>query len=357
MHLRTAGTLVVLACTCATGCGKESLPTQYGPGELDYAGLHPVNLKGQLLATGDYFGAPAEIAVLGDRLLVVDALSDSVLHVIDARSGAHVRSLGRRGEGPGEYRVAWSLARESGRPDQAWVYDIQLGRLTRVDLGRNAAPPAQPEMVRIQGEALATQPVWVQDSLLVTPSLSPRGRLSFFGADGVFRRAAGPVPQGSDGVPPAILQQAWMGTLASNSRTGWLAMVTRHADQLEIYRPDGTLVRKVRGPFRFDPQFTVEQVQGQPVMAVSDAMRLGYTDAESTGDEIYALFSGRTNEAFKSAAAFARYVHVYDWQGELKRVYRLDSAVLTIALSPDGKRLYGTRHEPEPGIVVFPLEQ
>lgn len=357
MHLQKVATLVLLGCACATGCGKEPSPTQYGLGELDHSALRPVDLRGQLLAAGDYLGSPAEMTVLGDRLLVLDALSDSVLHVIDARSGAHVRSLGRRGEGPGEYRGAWSLARESGRPDQAWVYDIQLARLTRVDLTPNAPPPGQAEIVRIQGEALATQPVWVQDSLLVSPSFSGRGRLSFFGADGTFRRATGPVPTGDGGVPPAILQQAWMGTLASNARTGWLAMATRHADQVEIYRPDGTLVRKVRGPFRFDPRFTVEQMQGQPVMAVSDAMRLGYVDVEPTGDEIYALFSGRTNEAFKGAAPFARYVHVFDWQGELKRVYRLDSAVLTIALSPDGKRLYGTRHEPEPGIVVFSLEK
>lgn len=356
MYLRIAG-IVVLACVCATGCGREAPAGQHGPGELDHSTLDPVDLKGRLLAAGDYLGAPTEVAALGDRLLVIDAMSDSVLHLIDAQSGGHLRSLGRRGEGPGEYRGAWSLARESGRPHEAWVYDVQLGRLTRVDLRPNAPAPAQAEIVRIQGDALAMQPVWVQDSLLASLSLSTRGRLSFFGADGVFRRAAGPLPQGDGEVPPAILQQAWTGTLASNPRTGRLAVVTRHADRVEIYHPDGTPVRKVRGPFGFDPHFTVARVQGQPVMAPGDAMRFGYTDAEPTANEIYALFSGRTNEAFKGASSFARYVHVYDWQGELKRVYRLDSDVLTIALSPDGTRLYGVRREPEPGIVVFSLEQ
>lgn len=357
MHSRKPGFLAAVACACLAACGDEVPSGKYGPGELDHSALRPVDLESRVLARGDYLGAPSEMSVVGERLLVIDAMGDSALHVIDARTGRHLHSLGGRGEGPGEYRGAWSLASERGRPDQPWVYDLQLARLTRVDLRPGAAPPAQAEIVRIQGEALATQPVWIQDTLLVSPSLSARGRLLFYGADGTFRRAAGPLPQGSGGVPPAILQQAWMGTLVSNPRTGWLALVTQHADQVEIYRPDGSLVRKVRGPFRFDPRFTVEQMQGQPVMAQGDAMRFGYTDAEATDTEIYALFSGRTREVFKGASSFGRYIHVYDWQGELKRVYRLGSDVVAITLSPDGRRLYGIAEEPEPGIVVFSLEE
>ena len=356
MDPRKFSFVATMAWACLAACSDEAPSGRYGPGELNHSALRPAELKGRLFATGDYLAAPAEMVVAGERLLVIDAMSDSALHVIDTRTGRHVRSLGGRGEGPGEYRGPWSLASERRRPGQPWVYDLQLARLTRVDLRPGAAPAAQAEIVRIQGEALAIQPVWTQDSLLVSPSLSARGRLSFYGPDGTFRRAAGPLPQGGGGVPPAILQQAWMGTLVSNPQTGWLALVTQHADQVEIYRPDGSLVRRVRGPFRFDPRFTVEQMQGQPVMAQGDAMRFGYTDAEATAGEIYALFSGRTREAYKAASSFGRFVHVYDWQGELKRVYELDSDVVAIALSPDGKRLYGIGEEPEPAIVVFSLD-
>lgn len=357
MYQPKTGFVAAMACACLAACKDEAPSGRYGPGELDHSALHPVELKGQFLATGDYLGAPTEMVMAGEHLLVIDARSDSALHVIDARTGRHVRSLGGRGEGPGEYRGPWSLASERSRPDQPWVYDLQLARLTRVDLRPDAAPATQAKIVRIQGEALAIQPVWTQDSLLVSPSLSARGRFSFYGPDGTFRRAAGPLPLGNGGVSPAILQQAWMGTLVSNPQTGWLALATQYADQVEIYRPDGSLVRRVRGPFRFDPQFTVEQTQGQPVMAQGDAMRFGYTDAEATPSEIYALFSGRTREAYKGASSFGRYVHVYDWQGELKRVYELDSDVVAIALSADRKRLYGIGEEPAPVIVVFSLEE
>lgn len=354
--LKKGGAAAMAACV-ATACTSKPPAGSGGPGELDHSSLRPTELKGRVLSGGDYLGRPSRIALVGERLLVLDGASDSVLHVVDTRNGRLVRSLGRRGEGPGEYRSAWSIAPAPGSPDQPWVYDLNLGRLTRVNLAPNAPATEEPEMIRIQGDALATQPVWVGDSLLVSPNFSPRGRFVFFGADGVFRRAAGPLPRGDGSTPPAVLQHAWMGTLVSNPRTGRLALATLHADQLEIYRPDGTLVRVARGPFRFDPQFTVEQVQGQPVMGSGDSMRFGYLSAVATADEIYLLFSGRTRGAFKGASSFGRYLHVYDWEGNLKRTYRLDSDILSIALSPDGTRLYGTRHEPAPAIVVFPVEE
>lgn len=356
-YLEKSASLAVLTCVYMASCTGDSAPGKHGPGELDHSKLRPTRLEGRVLASGEYLSLPTELALVNGQLLVVDGSSDSVLHVIDARDGRHVRSQGRRGEGPGEYAGAWSVAREARTPGRPWVYDLQLARLTRVDLSAASGSPSEAEIIRVQGEALATQPVWVHDSLLVSPSFSPRGRLSFFGADGAFRRAAGPLPKGNGGVPPSVLQQAWTGTLVANPRTGSLALVTRHADQVEIYGPDGTPVQTVRGPFRFDPQFTAEQVQGQPVMASSDAMRFGYIDAEATGEAIYALFSGRTRERFNQAASFGRYVHVYDWSGGLAHVYRLDSDILAITLAPDGKRLYGIRHDPEPSIISYALEE
>jgi hypothetical protein len=357
MSLLKAAVAAALMNLSAAGCVSEDSAGKYGPGELDHASLRPTPVKGRILASGDYLGAPTAITRVGDQLLILDAISDSVLHVVDAQSGRHVRSLGRRGEGPGEYRGAWSLPTETRPPRRPWVYDLQLARLTRVAL--EARPPSapEPEMIRLTGDAIATQPVWVGDSLLVSPSFSPGGRLSFFGSDGRFRRAAGALPAGNGGIPPAILQQAWVGSLISNPRTGELALLTRHADQIEIYEPDGNLLNKVRGPFRFDPQFTVSVMQGQQVMATGDAMRFGYIDAVGTPDEIYALFSGRTRESFKQASSFARYLHVYDWRGEFKRAYQFDSDILAIGLSPDRTLLYGIRHEPEPAIMAFPIER
>ena len=305
-----------------------------------------------MLSGGDYLGLPTQISAFGSSLLVLDGASDSALHMISAVDGHVVRSTGRRGEGPGEYKGAWSIAPDPRHATRAWVYDIALARLTRIDLDSLHGEPA---MVQIRGDAVAMQPVWLSDTLLASPGLSESGRLSFFARDGAFRGAAGPLPSSNTKVPPGVLQHAWTGRLISNPGRNLLAMATLHADQIEIYRTDGTLVRKVRGPFGFEPQFTVDVIQGMAVMASGDDMRFGYVGAAATPDHIFALFSGRTREGYGPDSSFGRFVHVYDWEGNLERVIELDTAVLSVAISPDRRTLYGIRHDPEPAIMAFRL--
>jgi hypothetical protein len=345
--------LAIVALVAAACTGTEK-PLRYGPGELDHSRLDPEQVSGRVLLNGDHLGLPVQLSAFGSSLLVLDGASDSALHVISAADGRVVRSLGRRGEGPGEYKAAWSIAADPRHSRRAWVYDIGLARLTSVDLDSATVPPA---IIQIRGDAVAMQPVWLSDTLMASPGLSERGRLSFFAKDGSFRGASGPLPSPSTQVPPGVLQHAWTGKLVSSPTRNLLAMVTLHADQLEIYRADGTLIRKVRGPFDFDPRFTVDVIQGQPVMASGDDMRFGYTGAQATPTHIFALFSGRTREAYGPDSSFGRFIHVYDWEGTLQRVIELDTAILSLAISPDHKTLYGIRHDPEPAIVAFDLEK
>lgn len=342
--------LVVAALVAA--CSGDEAPLRHGPAELNHSSLEPIKLSGRILSQGDYLGLPTQISAFGSNLLVLDAASDSALHVISAADGRVLRSSGRRGEGPGEYKGAWSIAPDPRHARRAWIYDIALARLTRLDFD---SPAAQPAMIQIRGDAVAMHPVWLSDTLIASPGLSERGRLSFFARDGEFRRSAGPLPSSRTEVPPAVLQHAWTGKLISNPRLGLVALVTLHADRIEIYRPDGTLVRNVRGPFGFEPQFTVDVVGDQPVMASGDAMRFGYTSAQATSEHIFALFSGRTREGYGPDSSFGRFVHVYDWNGNLERVIELDTAILSLAISPDHKTLYGIRHNPEPAILAFHL--
>lgn len=343
--------LAVLVSACD---GEGGPPLKYGAAELDHSSLKPRKLSGRVLAQGDYLARPGSVIRLQNYLLVLDDLSDSVLHVVSAADGRRIRSLGRKGEGPGEFKGAWSLEPHPTRPTSAWVYDIALGRLTRVDLD---SAYADPEMIRTTGTGTAIQPVWVSDTAFASIALSPGGRLSFFSKGGEFKGAAGPLAVAEDKIPAAVSQQAWTGMLVSNPGRGLLALVTQHADQLELYAADGKLVRKVRGPFRFDPQFTVENVQGQAIMGSGESMRFGYMSAAATGDKIYALFSGRTREAFGPESSFSRFVHVYDWNGNLEQVLELDTAILSIEISPDQKWIYGIRHDPEPAIMAFELER
>jgi hypothetical protein len=60
------------------------------------------------------------------------------------------------------------------------------------------------------------------------------------------------------------------------------------------------------------------------------------------GQSLFALFSGRLRSEYEaSARSSGRYVHEFDWAGELKRVFRLDRDIRSIAVGPEGRILYG----------------
>jgi hypothetical protein len=334
-------------------CAGDAPPRRYGPGELDHSSLRPIPVRGRVVAKGDFLALPSRVAPVRDYLLVVDDAAESRLHVLGS-DGRLVRSFGRTGAGPGEFRGIRSVVPVAGEGARAWVYDATLSRMTEVDLAV-AQEPSEFKIITLRQDISPIQPLWLGDTL-VSPNFSERGRLTFFDRQGQFIRAAGALPRDEKGTPPSVLQQAWMGQIAASRERGLIVLATLYADQLEIYRTDGTPVRTVRGPFRFDPKFeTVDAGGGFLTMGSGESMRIGYPYVAVTDDEVYALFSGRTREAFGGESSFGRFVHVYDWSGGLQRVLELDQAVISIAFSPDRKSLYAIRHDPEPAILQFTL--
>ncbi|HYW06969.1 MAG TPA: BF3164 family lipoprotein [Longimicrobium sp.] len=310
------------------------------------------SLRGRVMAAE--LGCPSAIAVVGPNVVVLDDASDSVVHVVRAADGALLRSFGRRGEGPGEYRSAWSLATTPGGGRGVWIYDMALQRFTAV---RDVEDPSGPiHSISLRTDGPATTPLWLTDSMIVTPGFFSGGRLARLEPGGMVRGYVGALPPGGAEIPPSVRQHAYTGSLAKSEARSLLALATRHADQIEIYRPDGTLVRRARGPFGFEPRFTVSTRGGKPAMTTDDGLRFGYIDVTATDEWIFALFSGRTREGSGGDAAFGRYVHVFDWDGTLREVLRLDADLLTLAVARDGRTLYGVRHDPEPAVVAYRLD-
>jgi TolB-like 6-blade propeller-like len=182
------------------------------------------------------------------------------------------------------------------------------------------------------------------------------GRLAVFSSSGEFTGTVGDTPPAAPGVPAQVAGHAYQSTARLSPDRTRLALVTRHADRLEIYRADGTLAARATGPRGFEPVYSVARnPRGEPIFGSGRDLRFGYVDVAATEERIYALYSGRTRGQAPGRANFGRWVHVYDWSGRLHEVLGLDSDVLGIAVSADGGTLYAVRHEPAPALVAYPL--
>ena len=354
MHVRPRGALLLIALLAAAACVDRGGPDD-GVAE---APEDTVALSAVAVDTSDQLAAPTAIALVGRHLVVLDGMADSAVRVLDAETGALVRSFGRKGRGPGEFVAPWAVVPVPGREREFWVYDMDLARLTRVDLAGSFAVADRnrwPALL-LHSASNLNSPVWVSDSLLLSPGIfTERGRLAQMDGRGNLLRFVGEPPPGAANVPMIVRQHAYTGKASFSPERGLVVLGADHADRIEVYRPDGTLVRRWHGPANFEPAYTVARAGGTPVFAGSDALRFGYVDVAATPRHIYALYSGHTRPERPGKARFGRTVHVYDWSGGLRRVLRLDVETLAIAVSRDEKTLFASVFEPEPAIVRFRL--
>jgi len=300
----------------------------------------PTILPATVLSASPALALPSGLGVVGQYLVIIDDASDSVLHVLDRHDGTWVRSLGRRGRGPGEFHGAWSLDPARNAPPSVWVYDLPLRRLTEVPLlPKPTDRRVEPRMVRLTDGAVLTGPHWLTPNSIVTTGFLVDARLALYDSTG--RRIGGLGTPGRLADQPI---QATQARLTSHPQKQVLALANRYTSHIELVSLASQKLETVTGPIPVnDGGATVE------------LDRFGYVDAAATAQRVVALFSGRESEEFGARAVFGACLHTFDWQGTFREAYRLDSDVLAIAASADGEFVYAVRHEPTPAVVRFRL--
>jgi hypothetical protein len=259
------------------------------------------------------------------------------------------------GEGPGEFEGPRTLE-PSADGGGFWVFDAALSRLTLVEPDRWEAIPASARVtLSIRGPAMVTGLVRRGEDGYVAAGFFNEGRLGHYTADGLYEGASGPIPTSDIEAPPEVLQHAYRGTLKADPARERLVFANRHAGFLEVFTVDGEPLRRIDGPFEFDPVFEVRAGERGPSMASGDRLRFGYVDVATTDERIYALFSGRTRAGHRGDAVYGRSVHVFDWEGTLHAVLSLDTDAMAIAVDSHRDRLLAVRHMPTPAVLAYDL--
>ena len=315
-------------------------------------------LVGEVIATGDYLDQPGEMAVAGERLVVLDRSAPKV-HLFALPGGKRLASFGRNGDGPGEFRSARHVQPAHDR-GEVWIYDMGLRRMTRLRLGSEPVPRVQ-EVVNLDaGGGVFLHPVWLTDTSMVVSGIFPRhadGRLLLARRNGGMIRMLGEAPKhpGGAAIPTTVLQHAYEGPVSVKPDRSRFAIATRQADRLEIFGAGGERIAQVSGSTGFLPVFEVRQREAGVSMAIGGDLRVGYVDLASTDHRIYALFSGQLAADAGSTSFYGREVHVFDWSGRLLHTLKLDEPAFSMAVDPTGTRLYAIRHDPAPAVVRYEI--
>jgi hypothetical protein len=365
MLKKTGGAIVVVVAPfslflAATGLGTLGHSSGSTPETAPEVAVHA--LQGTVHHQGEHLGMPMGLAVLDKALVAVDRFADRSVHVVDLGTGDLRASVGREGEGPGEFTGASSIDRVRGEDEQVWIFDAVTQRLTRIDLSLLGSDGVRSdgewarEFVSLRSNARVMNPVHTASGEVLAVGLFAEGRFGVFDREGRQTEALGELPEWSEPVPPGVLQHAFTGTIKAHPGRMRFAVGARNAGLLEIFDAVGQRLARARVPEEFGPRFTLNQTDKRVTMASGDDLRFGYVDVATTSGRIYGLFSGRTRGEYpRGQAVYAREVHVFDWSGELEAVLDLDSDVIAIAADERDGALYAVRHDPLPAIVRYEL--
>lgn len=348
MQYRARATLTAIGVTCiwfitlvggwgdvASVLGEELLILSQPTGsEFDFE----AELVGTVLASDDQFGMPTRISVIDDRLIVIDQFGRSAIIELDRHSGATLRAFGAAGQGPGEFETPVSLFAEGD--SLIAVLDAGNNRVTW--LRHSGISFTVSKSIQLGLESVATDIAPTSDNTLLVTGLLSAGRLASLDGQGRLIRYVGE-PAQLEHLPPARQVEALQGALRADPSRKRHILTSRFASRIDVLDQTSSESITLWGPERFGPK------SGRYVP------RFGYLDSAPVERGIIALYSGRTRDDFPGRANYGSTLHRFDRDGQFEEIYYLDSDVISIASSEDGKKVYGIRHDPIPAIVVYEL--
>ena len=327
-----SGPLLCLAIVC-TACGSQDPDS--GRGEI----IAVDSLKAELLARHPAIGEPTHIQPAQHLLWVADAIGDPFLHLLDPVTGDRTKSLGRRGDGPGEITgPVWGV--QVVPPDTAEVWVFDTGRESFLWIGESSTLNSTSPMVRLGDVTYVSRAVWLDSLTIVGTTHHEHERFIFFDEEGRRTKTVPGALLGSDSIPLGERQRATLASgMCAHPEGFGFALFYFDAGRVELYGRD------VDGPVLADVPYPSE-----PVFArIGGKIRLRqdwvhYRACSASKDHLYLLYSGQRTD-FNTETPLhlhGREVHVFDWEGRLVRSFHLDTPVGYLGVDEEAGWLYAT---------------
>lgn len=360
MHklLFTSALLSLLFASCSGGKGSSS----DAPDTL--------SLVGETLIPYDSLRQPEGIYTVGDRLYLMNASSVDTLVDIFTTDGRFVDRQLRRGQGPGELAFVYSSVFD--QHNKRLILTTQIGKAEALEGMGTDHITLQPVIDFTDKSSaddetyphLGLQFLPMADGTVVATNHSRDGVFAHLSSDGSLMGYAGEYPPLSDfgdGMPDYLVFNFLQPDCAiSGDGKHFLATIGR-TDMIVFGEIDGDSV-KMKVDYVAPPKgIEVELHENYSSFKYSPNYTLNYIGLPATSDNhAYVNHVGMTADDYRTRVKSMAEgeipaeteLRVYDFDGNLKRVVKLDCVARMVAVAADDSAIYALTEDDENGIYV-----
>lgn len=335
--MRTRHFVASLVLLLAAACRRtsSSWPLDHladGTPAISHANLHPQYPEPHLLVSDPIIGDPRHLGVQGGRLWIADDKGDPYLDVVNIATGKIALSMGRHGEGPGDFGIVPQFSHRPGDDVGIWAYDEGTTRMTR-ETGQPADSYAIFDPPGMFVGSVFTY-LWLGRNRLVGIGDMDTNRIILADTSGRLLALRKTDLLGGDSIPLLARRAASLAFVACSSPIAKrFAVLYQMGGRIDLFDSTGRFVTHASVPFASNGEWAFSPrhkgLWGQPDWFF-------YIDCDATSRYLYALFAGhRTDGPHGGRVRAARYVHVFDWDGHLIKVIGLGHEMSAIAVSGD----------------------
>ena len=286
---------------------------------------------------------PSEIIVLDSLIVLLDKTPNGKIKILNLMNGV-IRSFINQGRARGEVLGAYDLdyIRETNQIALLDVTSCNILTCSLDSIDVMGYYPDQTYDIKSSGFNLFTDIAFDGTNIYCSGCFD---ELRFFKYDLLKRAVVDSIRYNPDIDGKEIdrfINQAYMGTIEFSPNNNKIAFGCRYADQLEIYDIESDIVKYIKGPVLFEPEYKIVGTNIGKALTHSETERKGYIEIVVDDDYIYALYSGRTKQEGRSS--YGNEVRKFTWDGDYLISYLLDSDIISFDID-DENNLYAISYD------------
>lgn len=298
---------------------------------------------------------PNKIHAKNGLLILSENGRDKVIHLIDQSKMKYVRSLGKKGDAPGEFR---STVREFDlgfNDSTVWAYDLNAKTFFEYSLSGDGTTAIN--SIKQKGDFFMGMSMhWIGSNEIISYLTNNPFKLGVFDTIGNNIRNFGPwsVDKEISTVEGYILSDLHQGQTDVDAENERLVHAALKFDYFEIFDLESGGSFIVRGPVGDVLDYKVESAGGQVAAFVNPETIRGYNDVFLGKESIFLVFNGKTDIQMRQPGAeISRTIFQFDFEGNPLAHFKLDVPIKAITVSEKDRKIYAVTQDREPGIAVF----